>query len=122
MIKAINGDVHGKVQKFLDVLLSPDRDSSNQVNAESALKAAQTLSSGSRISKLLGSKTDAYINILGRSNPEQLKLVFDQFQRLTKRSIEEDIKKNTVGKFQKSLLTMGIIISEYLNDLVKIKK
>ncbi|CAK9296931.1 unnamed protein product [Gordionus sp. m RMFG-2023] len=109
IVSDIKGDTNRKVQDFLVKIAQAQRDSSRQTDPAAALRDAEKLLKGG-IQQLFGTNEKAFTDILATRNINQLKLIFDQYERISKQSIEDAIKKETSGKYQKTLLTFVDII------------
>ncbi|CAK9296374.1 unnamed protein product [Gordionus sp. m RMFG-2023] len=102
---SIKGDVRGYVEDLLVALSKGDRDESTNVDPAQALVDAKRLYQGG-VQRSFGTDVKSFVDVLTKRNYAQLRLIFDQYQRISRHSIEEAIIKETSGKIQKSLLVL----------------
>ncbi|CAK9296342.1 unnamed protein product [Gordionus sp. m RMFG-2023] len=125
LIQDIKGDTSGKVEDLLVEVAKGDRDESNRIDPLAAENVAKKLKSGG-ISKYFGTHANELITILSKWNFNQLRMFFDQYQRVTKKTIEEDISKYSGGETQKALLNYvkciknpAVFLAERIHHAIK---
>ncbi|CAK9296371.1 unnamed protein product [Gordionus sp. m RMFG-2023] len=105
MADDIKGDVNRDVQDLLVRLIEGKRDQSNTVNLEMAKKDAQSLNQAG-LAKIGGTNMEVFINILTTRNYEQLAKTFEEYEILTKVSMEKTIESEMSGKIKTAFLVL----------------
>lgn len=60
--------------------------------------------------KRLGTDESKFNQILALQSFEQLKLVFQEYAKISRRTIEQSIKSEMSGNLEKGMLTIGMLI------------
>ncbi|KAJ8394463.1 hypothetical protein AAFF_G00046740 [Aldrovandia affinis] len=100
----IVGDTSGHFKKMLVVLLQGTRDESGVVNADLVEEDARELYAAGE--EQWGTDEASFIMLLGNRSINHLRMVFDEYQRLTEKSIEDSIKSELSGDFERLMLAV----------------
>ncbi|KAG5852990.1 hypothetical protein ANANG_G00068390 [Anguilla anguilla] len=100
----IVGDTSGHFKKMLVVLLQGTRDESGVVNADLVGEDARELYAAGE--EQWGTDEASFIMLLGNRSINHLRMVFDEYQELTEKSIEDSIKSELSGDFERLMLAV----------------
>uniref|UniRef100_A0A914QX91 Annexin n=1 Tax=Panagrolaimus davidi TaxID=227884 RepID=A0A914QX91_9BILA len=103
--KDIIGDTSGAFQRLLVSLCMGSRDESHHIDSLKANQDAWKLNRAGE--QKLGTDEDVFNKIFATQNYSQLRLVFDEYEKVTKHSIEKAIEGEFSGAIKDGLL--GII-------------
>uniref|UniRef100_A0A914Z775 Annexin n=1 Tax=Panagrolaimus superbus TaxID=310955 RepID=A0A914Z775_9BILA len=103
--KDIIGDTSGPFQRLLVSLCQGDRDESHHTDSLKANQDAWKLNRAGE--QKLGTDESCFNQVLATQNYSQLRLVFDEYEKVTKHSIEKAIESEFSGAIKDGLL--GII-------------
>ncbi|KAF7635225.1 hypothetical protein Mgra_00005340 [Meloidogyne graminicola] len=104
LIKDISSETSGTFKILLLDLLEANRDESFKTNLEQAKIDANLLYKAGE--KKWGTDEAVFIKILANQNFSQLLLLFDEYQKLTKHSIEQAIKSEFSGDEKNAFLSI----------------
>ncbi|XP_064182481.1 annexin A6 [Anguilla rostrata] len=104
MEEDIVGDTSGHFKKMLVVLLQGTRDESGVVNADLVGEDARELYAAGE--EQWGTDEASFIMLLGNRSINHLRMVFDEYQKLTEKSIEDSIKSELSGDFERLMLAV----------------
>ncbi|KAI1898249.1 hypothetical protein AGOR_G00070390 [Albula goreensis] len=104
MEEDVIGDTSGHFKKMLVVLLQGTRDESGVVNADLVEEDARELYAAGE--EQWGTDEATFIMLLGNRSVTHLRMVFDEYQKLTEKSIEESIKSELSGDFERLMLAV----------------
>uniref|UniRef100_A0A1I8B2G9 Annexin n=1 Tax=Meloidogyne hapla TaxID=6305 RepID=A0A1I8B2G9_MELHA len=104
LVKDIASETSGTFKALLLDLLEANRDESFRTNQEQAKKDADALYKAGE--KKWGTDEAVFIKILANQNLNQLSLLFEEYQKLTKHSMEQAIKSEFSGDELKALLSI----------------
>nr|XP_057918813.1 annexin A6 isoform X1 [Doryrhamphus excisus] len=97
-------DTSGHFKKMLVVLLQGTRDESGVVNADLVEQDAQDLYAAGE--EKWGTDEAKFIMILGNRSVTHLRMVFDAYEKITETSIEDSIKSELSGDFERLMLAV----------------
>ncbi|XP_036403747.1 annexin A6 [Megalops cyprinoides] len=100
----IVGDTSGHFKKMLVVLLQGSRDESGVVNADLVEEDARELYAAGE--EQWGTDEAKFIMLLGNRSVYHLQMVFDEYQKITDKSIEDSIKSELSGDFERLMLAV----------------
>ncbi|KAG7464834.1 hypothetical protein MATL_G00169880 [Megalops atlanticus] len=100
----IVGDTSGHFKKMLVVLLQGTRDESGVVNADLVEEDARELYAAGE--EQWGTDEAKFIMLLGNRSVYHLRMVFDEYQKITDKSIEDSIKSELSGDFERLMLAV----------------
>ncbi|KAJ8282738.1 hypothetical protein COCON_G00052570 [Conger conger] len=98
------GDTSGHFKKMLVVLLQGTRDESGVVNADLVGEDSRELYAAGE--EQWGTDEASFIMLLGNRSIYHLRMVFDEYQQLTEKSIEDSIKSELSGDFERLMLAV----------------
>ncbi|KAJ8351355.1 hypothetical protein SKAU_G00228310 [Synaphobranchus kaupii] len=98
------GDTSGHFKKMMVVLLQGTRDESGVVNADLVGEDARELYAAGE--EQWGTDEASFIMLLGNRSVYHLRMVFDEYQALTEKSIEDSIKSELSGDFERLMLAV----------------
>lgn len=98
------GDTSGHFKKMMVVLLQGTRDESGVVNADLVEEDAQELFAAGE--EQWGTDEAKFIMLLGNRSVTHLQMVFDEYQKITEKSIEDSIKNELSGDFERLMLAV----------------
>ncbi|KAM9835719.1 annexin A6 isoform 2-T2 [Syngnathus typhle] len=104
MEEDIIGDTSGHFKKMLVVLLQGTRDESGVVNADLVEQDAQDLYAAGE--EQWGTDEAKFIMILGNRSVTHLRMVFDAYEKIGEKSIEQSIKSELSGDFERLMLAV----------------
>lgn len=104
MEQEVAEDTSGDYQSLLVELCKAERDESEIVNIEAAKKDAGILWQAGE--GKLGTDEKTFIEILTKRNIHQLKLIFDEYAKISDYDIEKSIVRETSFNFKKALITI----------------
>lgn len=104
LAKDIIGDTSGTFKALLLDLLEANRDETFRTDPLQAKKDADALYKAGE--KKLGTDEAVFIKIMANQNFSQLRLVFDEYERLTKHTMEQAVKAEFSGDDLNGLLTI----------------
>ncbi|XP_072573776.1 annexin A6 [Paramormyrops kingsleyae] len=97
-------DTSGHFKKMLVVLLQGTREENTVVNADLVEEDAQELYAAGEAK--WGTDEATFIMILGNRSIAHLQLVFDEYQKIAEKSIEDSIKSELSGDFERLMLAV----------------
>uniref|UniRef100_A0A8D0L6S7 Annexin n=1 Tax=Sphenodon punctatus TaxID=8508 RepID=A0A8D0L6S7_SPHPU len=101
----IKSDTSGYFERILVCLLQGERDNASlNVDSALALQDAQTLYAAGE--KIRGTDEIQFITILCTRSATHLMRVFDEYQKLANKSIEDSIQSETNGSLEDAMLTI----------------
>jgi len=100
----VHGDTSGDYRNLLTALLRAERDESGRVDSEMAKADAAALYKAG-VDKI-GTDEDVFIQILTSRNYPQLRLIFDDYDKMCDKDIIRSIKAETSFNFKKCLVTI----------------
>ena len=106
----VRDDTSGDYQDLLLALLAAQRDESNMVNPVAAKEDASALYKAGE--GKVGTDEKAFIDILTRRNFYQLRLVFDEYDKMCDYSLEASIKRETSFNFRRCLIAIVRAVRE----------
>ncbi|XP_062842008.1 annexin A6 isoform X2 [Trichomycterus rosablanca] len=98
------GDTSGHFKKMLVVLLQGTRDDDDMVYEELIEEDAQSLYAAGE--EKWGTDEAIFIMLLGNRSITHLQLVFDEYQKIAEKSIEDSIKSELSGDFERLMLAV----------------
>ncbi|XP_061691376.1 annexin A6 isoform X2 [Syngnathoides biaculeatus] len=104
MEEDVIGDTSGHFKKMLVVLLQGTRDESGVVDANLVEQDAQDLYAAGE--EQWGTDEAKFIMILGNRSVTHLRMVFDAYEKIAEKSIEESIKNELSGDFERLMLAV----------------
>ncbi|XP_070613026.1 annexin A3 [Erythrolamprus reginae] len=104
MIEAVGWDTSGDTKRTFLALLEAKRDDSTQAHEDVAKNEAQILYSAGE--KRLGTDETKFIEILSTSSFAQLKLTFQEYEKLSGHRMEDSVLNETSGDFAQLLLAV----------------
>uniref|UniRef100_A0A3Q2P4P2 Annexin n=1 Tax=Fundulus heteroclitus TaxID=8078 RepID=A0A3Q2P4P2_FUNHE len=104
MEEDIIADTSGHFKKMLVVLLQGTRDESGVVDADLVQEDAQDLYAAGE--EKWGTDEATFIMILGNRSVTHLRMVFDEYEKIAEISIEESIKNELSGDFERLMLAV----------------
>ncbi|XP_061757920.1 annexin A6 isoform X2 [Nerophis ophidion] len=104
MEEDVIADTSGHFKKMLVVLLQGTRDESGVVNADLVEQDAQDLYAAGE--EKWGTDEAKFITILGNRSVTHLHMVFDAYEKNTETSIEDSIKNELSGDFERLMLAV----------------
>ncbi|XP_051930349.1 annexin A6 isoform X2 [Hippocampus zosterae] len=104
MEEDVIGDTSGHFKKMLVVLLQGTRDESGVVNADLVDQDAQDLYAAGE--QQWGTDEAKFIMILGNRSVTHLRMVFDAYEKIAEKSIEQSIKSELSGDFERLMLAV----------------
>jgi len=102
--KDLRGDTSGYMKRLMISLSAGGRDESMRTDVNSARQDAQALKTAG-VDKF-GTDESEFIRILCLRNYDQLKLICQEYERLTGSSLEADIKSEFSGDIEEALLAI----------------
>ncbi|XP_044271347.1 annexin B9-like isoform X1 [Tribolium madens] len=100
----LKGDTSGHFRRLMVSLCSAGRDESMQTNPQGATADAQALLRAGELQ--VGTDESTFNMILCQRNNAQLRLIFDEYQRLSGHDIEKAIKSEFSGDIEEGLLAV----------------
>lgn len=100
----VTGDTSGHFRKMLVVLLQGTRDESGVVDADLVEQDAQDLFAAGE--EQWGTDEAKFIMLLGNRSVTHLQMVFDEYQKIAEKSIEDSIKSELSGDFERLMLAV----------------
>lgn len=100
----LRGDTGGTFKRLMVALCNANRDESMCINHESAKADAQALLRAGELR--LGTDESTFNMILCQRNFAQLRVIFDEYQRITGHDIEKAIKNEFSGDAEDGLLAI----------------
>ncbi|XP_076018945.1 annexin A6 isoform X3 [Genypterus blacodes] len=104
MEEDVIGDTSGHFKKMLIVLLQGTREESGVVNADLVDQDAQDLFAAGE--EQWGTDEAKFIMILGNRSVTHLRMVFDAYEKIAEVSIEDSIKSELSGDFERLMLSV----------------
>ncbi|XP_077389035.1 annexin A6 isoform X2 [Festucalex cinctus] len=104
MEEDVIADTSGHFKKMLVVLLQGTRDESGVVNADLVEQDAQDLYAAGE--EKWGTDEAKFIMILGNRSVTHLHMVFDAYEKIAEKSIEQSIKSELSGDFERLMLAV----------------
>nr|XP_020450770.1 annexin A6 isoform X2 [Monopterus albus] len=104
MEEDIIADTSGHFKKMLVVLLQGTRDESGVVDADLVDQDAQDLYTAGEAQ--WGTDEAKFITILGNRSVTHLRMVFDAYEKIAEKSIEDSIKSELSGDFERLMLAV----------------
>ncbi|XP_061643483.1 annexin A6 isoform X2 [Phyllopteryx taeniolatus] len=104
MEEDVIGDTSGHFKKMMVVLLQGTRDGSGVVDANLVGQDAQDLYAAGE--EQWGTDEAKFIMILGNRSVTHLRMVFDEYEKIAEKSIEESIKSELSGDFERLMLAV----------------
>ncbi|KAA0709609.1 Annexin A6 67 kDa calelectrin [Triplophysa tibetana] len=98
------GDTSGHFKKMLVVLLQGTREEDDVVSEDLVEQDAQELYDAGEAQ--WGTDESKFIMLLGNQSVTHLQLVFDEYQKIAERSIEDSIKSELSGDFERLMLAV----------------
>uniref|UniRef100_A0AAY4E3P7 Annexin n=1 Tax=Denticeps clupeoides TaxID=299321 RepID=A0AAY4E3P7_9TELE len=98
------GDTSGHFKKMLIVLLQGTREEDDVVSEDLVVEDAQELYAAGE--ERWGTDEAKFIMILGNRSVTHLQLVFDEYEKIAEKSIEESIKSELSGDFERLMLAV----------------
>uniref|UniRef100_A0A8C9Y992 Annexin n=1 Tax=Sander lucioperca TaxID=283035 RepID=A0A8C9Y992_SANLU len=105
MEEDVIADTSGHFKKMLVVLLQGTRDESGVVDADLVEQDAQDLYAAGE--EQWGTDEAKFIMILGSRSVTHLRMVFDAYEKIADMSIEDSIKNELSGDFERLMLAVG---------------
>uniref|UniRef100_A0A8C7T0C7 Annexin n=1 Tax=Oncorhynchus mykiss TaxID=8022 RepID=A0A8C7T0C7_ONCMY len=100
----VTGDTSGHFKKMLVVLLQGTRDEPGVVHAELVEEDAQALFAAGE--EQWGTEESIFIMLLGNRSVNHLQMVFDKYQEIAEKPIEDSIKSELSGDFERLMLAV----------------
>ena len=100
----LRGDTSGYMKRLMTSLVTANRDESMKTDVNSAQEDARALKTAG-VDKF-GTDESEFIRILCSRNYEQLKLVGQEYSKLTAGTLEKDIKREFSGDIEEALLAI----------------
>uniref|UniRef100_A0A8C1HV72 Annexin n=1 Tax=Cyprinus carpio carpio TaxID=630221 RepID=A0A8C1HV72_CYPCA len=100
------GDTSGHFKKMLVVLLQGTREEDDVVSEDLVEQDAQDLYDAGEAQ--WGTDEAKFIMLLGNRSVTHLQLVFDEYQKIAEKSIEDSIKSELSGDFETLMLAVGL--------------
>ncbi|XP_059202105.1 annexin A6 isoform X1 [Centropristis striata] len=104
MEEDVIADTSGHFKKMLVVLLQGTRDESGVVDADLVEQDAQDLYAAGE--EQWGTDEAKFIMILGSRSVTHLRMVFDEFEKIAEMTIEDSIKRELSGDFERLMLAV----------------
>ncbi|XP_078145100.1 annexin A6 isoform X1 [Centroberyx gerrardi] len=104
MEEDVVGDTSGHFKKMLVVLLQGTRDESGVVDGDLVEQDAQDLFAAGE--EQWGTDEAKFIMILGSRSVTHLQMVFDAYEKIAEKSIEDSIKSELSGDFERLMLAV----------------
>ncbi|XP_061541936.1 annexin A6 isoform X1 [Phycodurus eques] len=104
MEEDVIGDTSGHFKKMMVVLLQGTRDGSGVVDANLVGQDAQDLYTAGE--EQWGTDEAKFIMILGNRSVTHLRMVFDEYEKIAEKSIEDSIKSELSGDFERLMLAV----------------
>uniref|UniRef100_A0A8C8J9I1 Annexin n=1 Tax=Oncorhynchus tshawytscha TaxID=74940 RepID=A0A8C8J9I1_ONCTS len=101
----VTGDTSGHFKKMLVVLLQGTRDEPGVVHADLVEEDAQALFAAGE--EQWGTEESIFIMLLGNRSVNHLQMVFDKYQEIAEKPIEDSIKSELSGDFERLMLAVG---------------
>ncbi|XP_041930711.1 annexin A6 isoform X1 [Alosa sapidissima] len=98
------GDTSGHFKKMLVVLLQGTREEEGVVHEDLVEEDAQALFAAGE--EQWGTDESIFIMLLGNRSVTHLRLVFDEYQKIAEKSIEDSIKSELSGDFERLMLAV----------------
>ncbi|XP_036379456.1 annexin A6-like isoform X1 [Megalops cyprinoides] len=100
----IVGDTSGHFKKMMVVLLQGTREEDDVVSEDLVEEDAKVLLEAGE--EQWGTEEAAFIMLLGNRSVTHLQLVFDEYQKISEKSIEDSIKSELSGDFERLMLAV----------------
>uniref|UniRef100_A0A8C8F769 Annexin n=1 Tax=Oncorhynchus tshawytscha TaxID=74940 RepID=A0A8C8F769_ONCTS len=100
----VTGDTSGHFKKMLVVLLQGTRDEPGVVHADLVEEDAQALFAAGE--EQWGTEESIFIMLLGNRSVNHLQMVFDKYQEIAEKPIEDSIKSELSGDFERLMLAV----------------
>uniref|UniRef100_A0A8C7H2T3 Annexin n=1 Tax=Oncorhynchus kisutch TaxID=8019 RepID=A0A8C7H2T3_ONCKI len=100
----VTGDTSGHFKKMLVVLLQGTRDEPGVVHADLVEEDAQALFAAGE--EQWGTEESIFIMLLGNRGVNHLQMVFDKYQEIAEKPIEDSIKSELSGDFERLMLAV----------------
>uniref|UniRef100_A0A674C948 Annexin n=1 Tax=Salmo trutta TaxID=8032 RepID=A0A674C948_SALTR len=100
----VTGETSGHFKKMLVVLLQGTRDEPGVVHADLIEEDAQVLLAAGE--EQWGTEESIFIMLLGNRSFNHLQMVFDKYQEIAEKSIEDSIKSELSGDFERLMLAV----------------
>uniref|UniRef100_A0A8C2J2M2 Annexin n=1 Tax=Cyprinus carpio TaxID=7962 RepID=A0A8C2J2M2_CYPCA len=100
------GDTSGHFRKMLIVLLQGTREEDDVVSEDLVEQDAQDLYDAGEAQ--WGTDEAKFIMLLGNRSVTHLQLVFDEYEKIAEKSIEDSIKSELSGDFERLMLAVGL--------------
>ncbi|XP_018561982.1 annexin B9 isoform X1 [Anoplophora glabripennis] len=101
----IKSDTSGTLKRLLVSLSTGNRDESNEVNPEAAFKDAQALLQAGEL-LFAGTDESVFNAVMCQRNRPQLRLVFDEYEKLVGHTVETAIENEFSGNIKDALLQL----------------
>ncbi|XP_043203286.1 annexin A8-like protein 1 [Amphibalanus amphitrite] len=102
--EAVRKGMKGDIEKLLVSILSGSRDETDRVDQQKAKQQAQDLYKAGE--KKLGTNEEAFRNIFASESLPQLLAIEKEYEAISKKTLQEAIKSELSGSFQKALLIL----------------
>ncbi|XP_063046230.1 annexin A6 [Engraulis encrasicolus] len=102
--EAVVGDTSGHFKKMLVVLLQGTREEEGVVHQDLVEEDAQHLFAAGE--EKYGTDEAVFIMLLGNRSVTHLRLVFDEYQKIAEKSIEDSLKSELSGDFERLMLAV----------------
>uniref|UniRef100_A0A8D3DDN2 Annexin n=1 Tax=Scophthalmus maximus TaxID=52904 RepID=A0A8D3DDN2_SCOMX len=112
-------DTSGHFKKMLVVLLQGTRDESGVVDADLVEQDAQDLFAAGE--EQWGTDEAKFIMILGNRSMTHLHMVFDAYEKIAETSIEDSIKNELSGDFERLMLAVGMKCNDGLSPDITVQ-
>jgi len=103
LVDDINGDTSGPLQRLLVMTVEGARDETS-VDAEKATQQAALLYGAGEAK--LGTDEDTFVNIIGQVGPNQAHLIFEEYKKISGRTMEQAIRDEFSGELLTGLLAL----------------
>lgn len=110
LVDDIKGDTSGAFGKLLLTLMTTTRDPSIKMNAATAKEDAKSLHEAGV--KKFGTDKGTFNTIFATRSFPHLREVFKEYQTLSKHSMEEDIKKEMSGEYERAFLDLITMVKD----------
>jgi len=101
---AIGGEVSGHYKRMLVMLLNGSRDQHGGVNQDRAIAAAQQLYEAGEGS--WGTDEEVFTQIVTHENFAQLHVIFDEYRKLSGKTMEQAVQSEFSGDIEKAVMTI----------------
>jgi len=102
--ESIGGEVSGHYKRLLIMLLNGDRDEVSGVDMDRAAESAQTLFDAGEGS--MGTDEEVFTTLLTHESFPQLQVIFDEYRKISGKTIEQAVKAELSGDIEAAILTI----------------